>query len=31
MAQALLQAMAHFADHGNFAGWGQSFAVQAPA
>lgn len=31
MAQALLQAMAYFADHGNFAGWGQSFAAQAPA
>ena len=31
MQQALMQAMAHFADHGSFAGWGQSFVVQAPA
>ncbi len=31
MAQALVQAMAHFADHGNFAGWGQSFAAEARA
>ena len=31
MQQALMQAMAHFADHGNFAGWGQSFAAQASA
>ena len=31
MAQALAQAMAHFADHGNFAGWGQSFAAEARA
>ena len=31
MSQALAQAMAHFADHRNFAGWGQSFAAEAPA
>ena len=31
MAQALAQAMAHFADHGNFAGWGQSFSAEARA
>ena len=31
MAQALALAMAHFADHGNFAGWGQSFAAEARA
>ena len=26
MSQALGQALAHFAEHGNFAGWGRSFA-----
>ena len=31
MSQALVQAMAHFADHRNFARWGQSFAAEAPA
>ena len=31
MSQALVQAMAHFADHRNFACWGQSFAAEAPA
>ena len=31
MSQALVHAMAHFADHRNFAGWGQSFAAEAPA
>ena len=30
MSQALVQAMAHFADYRNFAGWGQSFAAEAP-
>jgi proline iminopeptidase len=25
MAQALVQALAHFAAHANFLGWGQSF------
>jgi len=31
MSQALAQAMAHFADHRNFARWGQSFAAEAAA
>ena len=31
MAQALLQAMAHFAEHRNFSGWGQSFVAGAAA
>ena len=31
MSQALVQAMAHFADHRNLARWGQSFAAEAPA
>ena len=31
MQQALMQAMAHFADYRNFACWGQSFAEEAAA
>ena len=31
MSQALVQALAHFAVHRNFARWGQSFAAEAPA
>ena len=31
MSQALGHAMAHFADHRDFARWGQSFAAEAPA
>ena len=31
MSQALGQAMAHFADHRNFACWGQSFAAESAA
>jgi proline iminopeptidase len=28
MSQALAQALAHFASHGHFAGWGQTFAAE---